>query len=126
MLVFMDVSGDLSLGTLLQDIVSRGASDLHLISGIPPVARISGEIGALPYPPMNSELIMKLLNPYLSEFHRDIFRKEMRLSISHTIKDVGRFRFSLYQSLGTPGVSIRVIPTKTYPLAALGLPAIVG
>lgn len=119
-------SGNFDLALLLQDIVSRGASDLHLISGIPPVARIAGEIGALPYPALTPELIMSLVDPYLSDIHREIFKNEMRLHISHTIKDIGRFRFSLHQALGTPGATIRVIPSKTYPLAALGLPPIVG
>jgi twitching motility protein PilT len=114
------------LGTLLADVISRGGSDLHLIHGIPPIARIAGEIGALPYPPMASEVILKVLDPYLTETHKSDFKREMRVNFSQTIDEVGRFRFNLYQSLGTVGATIRVIPTKTYPLASLGLPPVVG
>ncbi|MBI5246203.1 MAG: PilT/PilU family type 4a pilus ATPase [Elusimicrobia bacterium] len=116
----------IDLPTLLADVVSRGGSDLHLIHGIPPIARIAGEIGALPYPAMNSESILKILDPYLQEYHRDTFKKEMRVNFSFTIADVGRFRFNLYMATGTAGATIRVIPTKTYPLSSLGLPPIVG
>jgi twitching motility protein PilT len=117
---------EFDLTTLLQDVVGRGGSDLHLIHGIPPIARIAGEIGALPYAAVNSEAIMDLLKPYLQNGHVEQFRQDMRLNFSVTLGEIGRFRFSLYKALGTTGATIRVIPTKTYPLAALGLPPIVG
>lgn len=116
----------IDLPTLLADVVSRGGSDLHLIHGIPPIARIAGEIGALPYPAMSSESIIKILDPYLQDFHRDAFKRELRVNFSHTIAETGRFRFNLYMATGTAGATIRVIPTKTYPLSSLGLPPIVG
>jgi twitching motility protein PilT len=114
------------LNALLGDVVSRGGSDLHLIHGIPPIARIAGEIGALPYPAMNSDAIYKLIDPYLIEGQRDTFKSELRVNFSHTIPEVGRFRFNMYMATGTVGATIRVIPTKTYPLSSLGLPPIVG
>lgn len=116
----------IDLPTLLSDVVSRGGSDLHLIHGIPPIARIAGEIGALPYPAMTSESILAILDPYLQDFHRVTFKNEMRVNFSQTIADVGRFRFNLYMATGTAGATIRVIPVKTYPLSSLGLPPIVG
>jgi twitching motility protein PilT len=114
------------LPTLLADVVSRGGSDLHLIHGIPPIARIAGEIGALPYAAMSSDSISRILDPFLMEVHKKAFKEEMRVNFSHTIPEVGRFRFNLYLSLGTVGATIRVIPTKTYPLSSLGLPPVVG
>ncbi|MFI5363717.1 MAG: type IV pilus twitching motility protein PilT [Elusimicrobiota bacterium] len=114
------------LPTLLADVVARGGSDLHLIHDIPPIARIAGDIGALPYPAMTSDQIVKILDPYLTDNHKRDFKEEKRVNFSHSIPDVGRFRFNLYMSLGTVGATIRVIPTKTYPLASLGLPPVVG
>lgn len=115
-----------NLPTLLKDVVSRGGSDLHLLHGIPPIARIAGEIGALPYAALTSEGIAELLGPYLQESQREAFKRDMRLNFSVTLNDVGRFRVAMYQALGTTGAAIRVIPVKTYPLAALGLPPVVG
>lgn len=117
---------EFDLPTLLQDVVSRGGSDLHLIHGIPPVARIAGEIGALPYVALSSDGILELLNPYINEALKQQYKTDQRLNFSITLNDIGRFRFSMYQALGTPGATIRVIPHKTYPLSALGLPPIVG
>lgn len=117
---------EFDLATLLQDVVSRGGSDLHLIHGIPPIARIAGEIGALPYPALTSESIMTLLDPFIDDNLRAAFKEEGRLNFSRTLGDTGRFRFAMHQSLGTAGATIRVIPTKTYPLSSLGLPPVVG
>ncbi len=111
---------------MLGNVISRGGSDLHLIHGIPPIARIAGEIGALPYPVMTSEAISRVLEPFLQPAHKQTFKEEMRVNFSQTIADVGRFRFNMYMSLGTVGATIRVIPTKTYPLSSLGLPPVVG
>jgi len=88
----------IDLPTLLADVVSRGGSDLHLIHGIPPIARIAGEIGALPYPAVTSDSIMKMLSPYLTDAHKASFKEEMRINFSATIVDVGRFRFNVYLS----------------------------
>src|SRR5579872_7380296 len=114
----------ITLATLLQDVVARGGSDLHLIDGIPPIARISGDIGALPYPPMTSDKILELLDSFIAPPQKAQFKLECRLNFSRTINDTGRFRFAVYQSLGTVGATIRVIPSKTYPLATLGLPPV--
>lgn len=120
------MADNIDLPALLGDVVWRGGSDLHLVHGIPPTARIAGEIAALPYPPLTSEQIWGLLEPHLLESHRKTFKAEMRVNFSQTIDKVGRFRFNLYMAIGTVGATIRVIPTKTYPLALLGLPPIVG
>ena len=114
------------LAPLLQEVVARGGSDLHLLNGIPPIARIAGAIGALPYSALTPEAILELLDPYSTESQREILKTEFRVNFAYTIGEMGRFRFSLYQSVGTIGATIRVIPTKTYPLSALGLPPIVG
>ena len=44
---------DYDLNTLLSDVVSRGASDLHLIPGIPSPG--SGGLSSLPYQPVDAE-----------------------------------------------------------------------
>ena len=116
----------IDLPALLADVVARGGSDLHLLHGLPPAARVHGEIGPLPYPPVTSDQIFRLLEPHLLDAHKKIFKDEMRVNFSRTFDNGGRFRFNMYMSLGTVGATIRVVPTKSYPLSQLGLPPIVG
>lgn len=113
------------LSALLASVASYGGSDVHLMHGMPPIARIAGAIKGLPFPPLTSETILSLLNPYITEVQKGIFQKENRVNCGHTIGE-GRYRFNIYMSLGTVGASIRILPVKTYPLSSLGLPPIVG
>ena len=117
---------DFDLTTLLKDVVSRNGSDLHLIHGLPPIVRVGGELGTLPYAALSSGNIQDLLEPYLTDTDREQFQREFRLNVGHTISEVGRFRVNVYKSLGTAGATIRVIPSKIYPLSALGLPPVVA
>ena len=116
---------DYDLSVLLMNVAQRGGSDVHLMHGIPPIARIAGALGVLPYKPLTSDIIQELLNPYISEIQRGIFQKENRVNCGHTIGE-SRYRFNIYMSLGTVGASIRILPQKTYPLSSLGLPPVVG
>ncbi|PIU20366.1 MAG: type IV pili twitching motility protein PilT [Elusimicrobia bacterium CG08_land_8_20_14_0_20_59_10] len=113
------------LSVLLASVASYGGSDVHLMHGIPPIARIAGVIKALPFPPLSSETIQKLLDPYMTEAQREVYEKDSRVNSGHTI-GASRYRFNIYKALGTVGASIRILPQKTYPLSVLGLPPIVG
>ncbi|MBI5208885.1 MAG: PilT/PilU family type 4a pilus ATPase [Elusimicrobia bacterium] len=117
---------DFDLVALLTDVVARGGSDLHLINGIPPLARICGNMGTLPYPPLNPDSLNALLNPYLLENRKKTFDEEHCVNFSCTVTNIGRFRFNLYRSLGIPGATIRTLPVRHFPLSSLGLPPIVG
>ncbi|MHB2026489.1 MAG: type IV pilus twitching motility protein PilT [Elusimicrobiota bacterium] len=114
-----------NLAAMLQDVASKGGSDLHLVPGLQPLARIAGGIRGLSYSALNPETISRLLEPYLDDQRRESYKTEMRVNFSHSIEGLGRFRFSVCQSLGMPTAAIRLIPTRIYPLAALGLPPVV-
>ena len=113
------------LSVLLMNVASRGGTDVHLMHGMPPIARIAGSLGVMPYSPLSSDLIQELLNPYINELQRGVFQKESRVNCGHTIGEC-RYRFNIYMSLGTIGAAIRILPQKTYPLSSLGLPPVVG
>ena len=125
-MLFLMAKLDFDLAVLLKDVVSRSGSDLHLIHDLPPIVRVGGELGALPYVALRSNNIEDLLQPYMTDVDREQFRKDLRLNLGHTITEIGRFRFNVYKALGTTGATIRVIPSKIYPLSALGLPPVVG
>jgi twitching motility protein PilT len=116
---------DYDLSILLLNVASRGGTDVHLMHDMPPIARIGGALVVLPYKPLRADVIQELLNPYISDVQRGIFQKENRVNCGHTIGGC-RYRFNIYMALGTIGAAIRILPQKTYPLSALGLPPVVG
>ncbi len=117
---------ELTLNQLLSEAIAVGGSDLHLVHGSSPMVRVSGEIAALKHPALSSDEIMTLLKPFIDQNEMDAFKRELHLHFSRSIDSLGRFRFSLYYALGTVGATIRIITSKIYPLATLGLPPIVG
>ncbi|MFH1724122.1 MAG: PilT/PilU family type 4a pilus ATPase [Elusimicrobiota bacterium] len=114
------------LESLLSDTVVRGGSDLHLLHGYPPIQRLSTEVVPVGRTTLESNRIWELIEPYLGAQHKIIFEKLNSVNVSFTVNAVGRFRMNVARAQGTVTASIRVIPSKIYPLSALGLPPIVG
>ncbi|MBI4424095.1 MAG: PilT/PilU family type 4a pilus ATPase [Elusimicrobia bacterium] len=115
-----------SIETLLQDIVAKGGSDLHLVHGCPPCQRVASDIVAMAFPPVDTRMIFNLVTPYLNAQHGKIFEAEGRLNVAFSIQGLGRFRLNMCKTQGTVAASIRVVPNKIYPLSSLGLPPIVA
>ncbi|MEK9145879.1 MAG: PilT/PilU family type 4a pilus ATPase [Elusimicrobiota bacterium] len=116
----------LSLEGLLQDLVARGGSDLHLVHASPPCMRVAGKVVAATSTPLESAMIYSLVLPYLSEHQADTFDSLPQVNTSFTIPNLGRFRMNLCKAQGTVTASIRSIPIKIFPLSSLGLPPVVG
>jgi twitching motility protein PilT len=122
------VSGSrLHLNDLLVEMMSLGASDLHLSAGIPPSVRVDGTISPLPdRAPMSSSDLRDLLFEILPARQRERFEAEMELDTSHTVPDVGRFRVNVFFQRNSVGAVFRAIPFKIVALEQLGLPPAVA
>jgi twitching motility protein PilT len=115
-----------SLRDLLEIIVKKGASDLHLTAGVPPMIRIDGDL--LPesqYPALDSGDTQRLAYSVLSEEQRKKFENTRELDISFGIKGVARFRANVFMQRGVVSMAIRQIPYTIVPLGELGLPKMV-
>ncbi|MBI5629890.1 MAG: PilT/PilU family type 4a pilus ATPase [Elusimicrobia bacterium] len=117
---------NISLTGALHEVMLNRGSDLHLVEGAPPIARVAGELKTLPYPPLSETRIEELIAPILSDERKEAFQRERRLHFSHTILGLGRFRVSLHRSMGKIGATLRILSTKIFPLSNLGLPPILG
>lgn len=104
----------------------RGGSDLHLLHGHPPIQRVASEIITMGMAPVESAAVWSMVAPFLNDHYKKVFEAESRVNISFTIAGIGRFRMNICRAQGTVSASIRAIPSKIYPLSALGLPPIVA
>ncbi|HVA66404.1 MAG TPA: PilT/PilU family type 4a pilus ATPase [Elusimicrobiota bacterium] len=116
---------NVTLADLLRDVAAKGGSDLHLVPGLPPLARVGGNLRQMSQPELDAAAVGKLIEPYMDELRRQTYEREMRANFSFSIEGIGRFRFSVCQTLGMPSAAIRLTPTKIHPLSMLGLPPIV-
>src|SRR5436305_9850859 len=113
-----------SVGDLLEQMVARNASDLHVTVGAHPVVRVRGKLEPLQeIPPLTPEVTQQLLYRILSteqQKHLDIKRQ---IDMAHSTPGLARFRVSVYWQRETLGAAFRLIPTETKTLEELGIPS---
>ena len=110
---------------LLQAAVERGASDIHLKLGRPPLVRCDGTLapldGARPLQASDLELVLQRLCEG-SPVRLAGFVESGELDIAYTTPDKLRFRVNGFRQRGEPSFALRLIPRSIPPLADLGLP----
>ncbi len=118
---------DPELIAALEEVVTQGASDLHMTVDAPPMLRINGSLQpAGTSQPWSQEKVITALFSILSQEQREIFERELELDFAYTISTNARFRVNLYQQRGSMGGAFRIIPTELKQLKALGVPETVG
>ncbi|MGH9867290.1 MAG: type IV pilus twitching motility protein PilT [Candidatus Polarisedimenticolia bacterium] len=113
----------LDLDHLLHEAVRRGASDLLLVPGSPPVVRLHGELVTLEgAPPVGHDDVTDMLAPYLAPPDAQRFRDGEAVDYCFERASVGRFRCNLHRVRGGSSASLRVLPESPPEFASLGLP----
>src|ERR1700728_2435763 len=124
----MNQSGELkvNLHQLLKAMIEKGASDMHLTTGSPPLLRIDGDIVPLRLPPLGNVESKALCYSVLTEEQKIEFEKTSELDLSFGVKALSRFRANIYVQRGAVAGAFRTIPFKILSFEELGLPAIVA
>ena len=121
----MQVSGDEPpINYYLRLMVQMGASDLHLSSDVPPMARIDGAMQELEpgKPPLSSGQLRELVWGITPEKNRAEFEETSDTDYAHTIETVSRFRANVFMDRKGIGAVFRQIPFEILSVEQLGLP----
>jgi twitching motility protein PilT len=118
----MTVETGTGLSDYLFDTIERGASDLHITAGLPPMVRIHGKVEPLDYPPLTPNATRELIYDILSNDQRQRLENEWELDFSYAVPHTARFRVNVYFQRGALGAAFRTIPDQVRTLAELGLP----
>lgn len=111
-----------SLDQLLAESSDNGASDLHLIAGVPPAFRVNGEILFAEQDAMSIEEVSAIAYSLLNAEQREKFEQDWELCISLNHAEAGRFRATLYRRNGHPEMSLRFCGNRIPSRDELGLP----
>jgi twitching motility protein PilT len=109
---------------LLEETVRKGASDLHLLEGLPPTLRVDGDLLPLGAKPLTSADLYSFLHQLLPEDRKNRFLKEKELDFAYEFKGRARFRINLYVQRGSIAFAIRFIPYEIPKLEDLNLPPV--
>jgi twitching motility protein PilT len=115
-----------SLRVLLEEVLERKASDLHLSAGHPPQLRVDGElVPSRTADPLSAEMTLQLAYSVLTEDQRKRFERDKELDLSFGIRGISRFRANVYMQRGSVSMAIRRIPFEILSFEELGLPPVV-
>jgi len=118
---------DLRIETLLEDVIRKRASDLHLQVGLPPMLRIDGSLTPVPgINPLDVETVEKLIFAILDQDQQQILMKDKEFDFSFAFGDLGRFRVNAFHERGNLAGALRLIPNEIKTIAELGMPNVVN
>ena len=112
-----------NLHQLLRAMIEKGASDLHIATGSPPLLRVDGSVVPLKLPPLGPVETKQLAYSVLTEDQRRTFESEKELDLSFGVKGLSRYRANLFMQRGAVSAAFRAIPFKILTFEELGLPA---
>lgn len=115
---------DIHVDDLLRLVVERGASDLHLGVGVPPILRIDGQLQPTNYEKLGAQDTQRMIYDILTDEQIQRFEANLELDFSYSIAKVSRFRVNAYRDKGTVAAAFRMIPARIPTIRELGLPSI--
>ena len=112
---------------LLEEVVKKKASDLHLQVGLPPMIRVDGALMPVSGADvLNDEAVETLIFAILDEDQKQILLKDKEFDFSFAFGDLGRFRVNAFHERGNIAAALRLIPNEILTIEQLGLPPIVN
>ena len=126
----MDIltSPELAIRSLLDEMRTKQASDLHISVGQRPMLRLNGDLVASdshnePLTPQETEaLALAVLEPA----KRTRFASGNAIDFAFSVEGLARYRGNVFRQRGAVSCAIRAIPLKVQPLAELALPSVIG
>lgn len=118
---------EIRIETLLEEVLKKNSSDLHIQIGSPPMLRIDGALV-----PVNDaeksteEQVEALIFSVLDEDQKRILLKDKEIDFSFAFGDLGRFRANAFHERGNLALALRLIPSKIPNLEELGHPKVIG
>src|SRR5215472_17658664 len=111
-----------NLHQLRKAMIEKGASDMHITTGTPPLLRIDGNVVPLKLPPLGPVDTKQICFSVLTEEQKAQFEKSNELDLSFGVKGLSRFRANIYMQRGAVAGAFRTIPFKILSFEELGLP----
>lgn len=112
--------------TLLQLAVERGASDLLITVGAPPMLRIDGQYVPTDYPRLTPLDSRRLMYDIMDDKQQRRFEEAKELDFSFALAKQGRFRVNAFYQRNSVAGALRIVPQEILSFEELGLPNQVG
>lgn len=109
------------IDTYFRELKERGASDLHMVVGFPPLLRLHGELQPTDHSVLTAETNREILFEILKPEQQTHLEKNRDFDMAYELGDEARFRCNFFYQQRGVGAVFRIIPTKILTLEQLGL-----
>ena len=113
------------IDAFLQLAREQGCSDVHFTVGLPPLARLDGDLVPLKYRELTNDETRSLVDEIMDAEQRDTFDVHGSVDLSYASETLGRFRINVCRHVRGIAAICRVVPMRAPRLASLGLPKVV-
>ncbi len=114
------------IDSALRTLVERGGSDLHVKVGVPPTARMQGDLAPLEgYQPLRPDDTEKAFQDMAEVRSLTEFEECGEADFSYSVPGLSRFRVNAFKQRGSISIVCRAIPFEIRSVEDLGLPPVV-
>jgi twitching motility protein PilT len=122
----MQTEQTIDFADIIQTMLKRGASDLHITPGSPPMLREKGQMRAVDgYPTLTPQQTRALVYGLLSDDRRQTFEEHLQLDFAYSVPRMARFRINCYMQRGAVSAAMRLVPSEIKSIEKLGLPKVI-
>ncbi len=109
---------------LLEYVVDKNASDLHLATGRVPYIRVDGDLMPTDYPVIDEDTIERYAKTLLTPKREYLLEERNEIDVSYQYDNIGRFRVNIFRARGGLCLALRLVPDKILSFEELNLPLI--
>ena len=114
----------MDLADILLEVLDKGASDLHLSVGLPPMVRLKGKLEPLDAQRLETNDTRELIYSILTQEQRQRLETDWEIDLSYSIPGKARFRVNVFFQRNSLGAAFRLIPVEIKTIDELGLPKV--
>jgi len=114
----------MDISELLAFAFKKGASDLHLSSGLPPLIRVDGEIKRINVDPLDDRTVHNMIYDIMNDKQQKNFEEFLETDFSFELPNIARFRVNAFNQERGPSSVFRTIPSKVLSLEQINSPQV--
>jgi len=116
------MAGSIHIDRVLETCIKQGASDIHLVTGRPPVLRLHGGLRNLETKVLEPEDTVALMKSITPDRNQQELQEEGTTDFGFAFGDKGRFRVAVFRQRGQLSIVLRLIPNELLSFDQIGLP----
>ena len=115
----------MNIKNILEAMIAKGGSDLHLKAGLQPVIRVDGKLTHLDFDRPTPKDMEAIAEQILTPAQRDRFKKSREVDFAFGVAGLARFRANFYVQRGSIAMVFRHVPVEIKAIDQLSLPEVI-